>query len=211
VSIGGRRSTGLAARRRYGRSTNARLVQWAVAALSFVVVALMVTTSSRAAFVAQNENTGNQISSAVIDLADNDNSTAMFDVGNLRPGVSEVRCIQVAYTGNVDPTPVRLYRAAVPTADLAPYLNLTVEIGPAIGPAFSGCTGFSVSGTEYAGTLADFAATRTGYGDAAAVTTWDPAATGETRTFRFTVSVQDVAAAEGKSTNFGFSWETRTS
>ena len=30
-------------------------------------------------------------------------------------------------------------------------------------------------------------------------------------TFRFTISVQDVPAAEGKSTTFGFSWETRTS
>ena len=211
MSIRGRQQTGVAARRRYGRSTNARLVQFGVAALSFIAVALLVTTSSRAAFVAQNDNVGNQVSSAAIDLTDNDDTNAMFSVGNLVPGVNEVRCIQVTYAGNVNPTAVRLYRAGVPTGDLAPYLNLTVEVGPAIGAGFSGCTGFSPTATEYTGTLGGFATTRTGYADAAALTTWDPAVTGETRTFRFTVSVQDLAAAEGKSTTFGFSWETRTS
>ncbi len=211
MSIGGPRTTGVAARRRYGRSVNSRLVQLGAAALSFVVVAVMVTTSSRAAFVAQNDNAGNTVSSATIDLTDNDGTAAMFNLSGLLPGVSHTRCITVAYAGNVDPTPVRLYRASVPTDDLAPYLDLTVEVGPEIATAFSGCTGFTPTATEYNGTLDAFATTRTGYGDAAAKTTWDPAANGEKRTFRFTVSVQNVAAAEGKRTTFGFSWETRTS
>jgi hypothetical protein len=198
---------------RAGRSLNSRVLQLAAFALTFILVALLVVTSSRAAFVAQNDNIANTVSSAAVDLTDNDGTTAMFNVTGLMPGVNQVRCIQVTYTGNIDPTAVRLYRSSVPTNDLAPYLNLTVESGsmPA-GTAFSGCAGFTVGATEYpTGTLDGFASTRTGYGDAAAVTAWDPSGNGEIRTFRFTISVQDVPAAEGKSTTFGFSWETRTS
>ncbi|MCW2701659.1 MAG: hypothetical protein JWQ45_3194 [Blastococcus sp.] len=198
--------------RRGGRSLNSRVVTLAAFALSFILIALLVVTSSRAAFVAQNDNIANSVSSATVDLTDNDGTTAMFNVTGLVPGVSQVRCIQVTYTGNIDPAAVRLYRSSVPTNDLAPYLNLTVEAGamPA-GTAFSGCAGFTPTATEFNGTLDGFATTRTSYGDAATVTTWDPAGNGEIRTFRFTVSVQDVPAAEGKSTTFGFSWETRTS
>lgn len=211
MSARGHRATGAAARRRYGRSINSRLVQLGVAALAFVAVAVLVTTSSRAAFVAQNDNVGNTVTSATIDLIDDDATAAMFSVTDLMPGVAQTRCITVEYAGNVDPTPVRLYRTSAPTGNLAPYLNLTVEVGAAISTSFSGCSGFSPTATEYTGTLDGFATTRTGYADAAAETTWNPAANGEKRTFRFTVSVQDVAAAEAKSTTFGFSWETRTS
>jgi len=202
--------------RRGGRSLNSRVVQLAAFALTFILVALLVVTSSRAAFVAQNDNIANTVSSATVDLTDNDGATAMFNLTGLMPGNAQARCIQVTYTGNIDPTAVRLYRSSVPTSDapankLAPYLNLTVESGtmPAA-TSFSGCSGFSATATEYSGTLDGFATTRTVYADAGAVTTWDPAGNGETRTFRFTVSVQDVPAAEGKNTTFGFQWETRT-
>jgi hypothetical protein len=198
--------------RRGGRSLNSRVLQLTAFALSFIMIALLVVTSSRAAFVAQNDNIANTVSSAAVDLTDNDGTTAMFNVTGLMPGVNQVRCIQVTYTGNTDPTAVRLYRSSVPTNDLAPYLNLTVESGSMpTGTGFSGCAGFTVGATEYTGTLDGFATTRTGYGDAVSVTAWDPSVNGEIRTFRFTISVQDVPAAEGKSTNFGFSWETRTS
>jgi hypothetical protein len=200
-----------------GRSLNSRVLQLAAFALTFILVALLVVTSSRAAFVAQNDNVANTVSSAVVDLTDNDGTSAMFNATGLMPGASQVRCIQVTYTGNIDPTAVRLYRSSAPTSDvpannLAPYLNLTIESGsmPAA-TLFSGCSGFSPTATEYSGTLDGFSTTRTSYADPAAVTAWDPAGSGETRTFRFTISVQDVPAAEGKNTTFGFQWETRTS
>jgi hypothetical protein len=196
---------------RRGRSLNSRVIQLSAFALSFILIALLVVTSSRAAFVAQNDNVANTVTSASIDLTDNDNAGAMFNVSGLMPGVNEIRCITVTYTGTVNPTAVRLYRSAVPSNDLAPYLNLTIESGAPIGTAFSGCTGFTPTNLEYSGTLDGFATSRTGYGDAPALTAWDPTVTGEARTFRFTVNVQDVPAAEGKTTTFGFQWETRTS
>ena len=199
-------------RRRRSRSLNGRALQVAAFALSFIVVALLVVTSSRAAFVAQNDNVSNQVTAASVELADNDLTAAMFNSTGLVPGTNVDKCIDVTYTGNVDPLPVRLYATAAPTGGLASYLNLTVDMGDNTSDAFGVCTTFGNSGSVtnvYTGTLAGFASAYPNYGTSAS--TWDPAGTGETRTFRFRVSVQDNALAEGQTSTFGFSWETRTS
>ena len=198
------------ATRRGRRSLNGLALQLAAVALSFIVIALLVVTSSRAAFVAQNDNVTNQVTAAAVDLTDNDSSTAMFaNVTGLMPGTNVDRCIDVTYTGTVDPTAVLLYINAAPTGTLAPYLNLTIDIGADTADAFRTCTAFVSSATVYTGTLSDFATNHAGY--ATGVSTWDPAGSPETRTFRFRLSVQDNAAAEGLTSTFGFSWETRTS
>jgi hypothetical protein len=196
--------------RRSRRSLNALALQLAAVALSFIVIALLVVTSSRAAFVAQNDNVTNQVTAAAVDLTDNDSSTAMFNnVTGLMPGTNVDRCIDVTYTGSVDPTAVLLYTSGAPTGTLAPYLNLTIDVGADTADPFRTCTAFVSSATVYNGTLSDFA---TNYGSyATGVSTWDPVGSPETRTFRFRVSVQDNAAAEGLTSTFGFSWETRTS
>jgi len=204
------RSPAGASSRRRGRSLNGLAIQLAAGALSFVLIALLVVTSSRAAFVAQNDNTGNSVSSASILLADNDSTTAMFNnVTGMMPGTPVDRCIDVTYTGTVDPTAVMLYASGAPTLDLAPYLDLTIEIGADTPAGFRDCTGFSPTATLYTGTLAAFASAKNSY--ATGLSTWDPSATGEVRTFRFRLAVQDDALAANKSTTFGFSWETRTS
>jgi hypothetical protein len=192
------------------RSIPGLAVQLSAMALTFVLIALLVVTSSRAAFVAQNENVTNQVTAATIDLADNDSSTAMFDtVTGLMPGTDQDRCIDVTYTGSVNPLPVLLYASAPPTGSLGQYLTLTIDIGNDTAAPFRDCTGFTSSATVYSGTLAAFAAARADY--ATGLSTWDPAGGPETRTFRFRLSVQDVPAAEGQTATFGFSWETRTS
>jgi hypothetical protein len=196
--------------RRGGRSLNSRVVQLGALALSFIAISVLVVTSSRAAFVAQNDNVTNQVTSASVDLTDNDSGTAMFDnVTGLMPGTTEIRCIDVTYSGTVDPLAVRLYSSGAPTGTLAPYLDLTIEVGADPTPVFRDCTGFVASGTLYTGTVAGFATDHGAY--AAGVSTWDPGVGPETRTVRFSLSVQDDAAAEGLTTTFGYSWETRTS
>lgn len=198
------------ARHRRGRSLNNVVLQLSAFALAFILIALLVVTSSRAAFVAQTGNVANQVTSAAIDLADNDAGAAMFqNVTGLMPGSNVDRCIDVTYTGTVDPLPVLLYAPAAPTGSLAPYLNLTVDIGADTADSFADCTSFVPTGTVYSGTLAGFATAHGGY--ATGVPTWDPVGSPETRTFRFRLSVQDDAAAEGLTTTFGISWETRTS
>jgi hypothetical protein len=192
------------------RSRNALVIQLAAVALSFILIALLVVTSSRAAFVAQNDNVTNQVTAAAVDLTDNDSGTAMFaNVTGLMPGTDVDRCIDVTYTGSVDPTAVLLYANAAPTGTLAPYLNLTIDIGADTGDPFRTCTGFTPSANVYTGTLSAFASSHANY--AAGLSTWDPVGSPEIRTFRFRISVQDNAAAEGLTSTFGFSWETRTS
>jgi hypothetical protein len=209
MSIGAPQPAG-AATRSGRRSLNALALQLAAVALSFILIALLVVTSSRAAFVAQNDNVTNQVTAAAVDLTDNDSSTAMFNnVTGLMPGTNVDRCIDVTYTGSVDPTAVLLYITGAPTGTLAPYLNLTIDIGADTADAFRTCTAFVSSSTLYNGTLSDFATNRAGY--ATGLSTWDPVGSPETRTFRFRISVQDNAAAEGLTSTFGFSWETRTS
>jgi hypothetical protein len=199
----------LAGRRRT-RSLNGRVMQLSALALSFIAISVLVVTSSRQAFVAQNNNVTNQVSAASVDLTDTDNGTAMFqNVTGLMPLVNQDRCIDVTYTGSVDPLPVLIYSSGAPTGSLAPYLNLTIEVGADATPVFGDCTGFVSAGTVYNGTLQGFATANGSY--ATGLSTWDPSGSPETRTFRFRVSVQDNAAAEGQTTTFGFSWETRTS
>jgi len=163
--------------------------------------------------VAQNDNTGNELSSASITLTDNDGgATAMFTgVPALMPGTNVDRCIDVTYAGTADPTAVVLYANGAPTGDPGTYFNLIVDMAPDIPGAFGDCTSFPTTGTTnvYTGTLAGFAA-RTTFASSWP-TTWDPAAVGpETRTFRFRMSVVDNLSAANRTSTFGFVWETRT-
>jgi len=136
-------------------------------------------------------------------LTDTAAGTALFGNETLRPGVTVERCITVTYGGNVDPGTVRLY-AAPTSGDLAPYLDLTVDIGQRGVTASASCTGFTGSSTLFAGTLAGFAAAHSSYATGRA--TWDPTDGQETRSFRFGLTVRNEPAAPGKSATFGFSW-----
>ena len=148
-----------------------------------------------------------EVPSTVIRLDDTDAGTAMFGAATvLAPGVTSDRCIQVDYSGNVAAQPVRLYAAAAVGA-LAPYLDLTVDIGAATDDAFGDCGTFVSTGRLYSGTLAAFAGDHGSY--ATGLETWHPGRDGDIRTFRFRVSVHDDPVAEGRAVEFGFSWETR--
>ncbi|MDP9460938.1 MAG: hypothetical protein M3Q22_12070 [Actinomycetota bacterium] len=142
-----------------------------------------------------------------VELSDSDEGTAMFAGGiPLAPGSSSDRCIEVTYTGeDEEMSPVLLYAAAT-SGELAPYLDLTVDVGRAEDGTFGNCADFTASDTLFEGTLADFAATHSSY--ATGRTTWLPSAAEEARAFRFRVAVQDVPAAAGLSASFGFTWRT---
>jgi hypothetical protein len=195
-------STPPAARR---RSLNGLALQLSAVALSFILVSLLVVTSSHAAFVAQTVNPGNHAGAGAVHLADDDAGNAMFTVDGLTPGNRVERCITVTYTGTVDPGTVRLYVPSPPTGTLAPFLDLTV----AIADASASCAAFGTGTTLFTGTLGDFATARNSW--ATGLGTWDPAGAPETRAFRFVLEVHDDQAAQGLTSDFGFTWETRTS
>lgn len=143
----------------------------------------------------------------VVELTDSDEGTAMFGGETpLAPGSTHDRCIEVTFTGSEDDVgPVLLYAAST-SGDLAPHLDLRIDMGRAEEGAFGGCAGFSPLGTVFEGTLAGFAAAHGSYATGRAV--WNPTGTDRSRTFRFRVAVQDVAVAAGRSATFGFTWRT---
>ena len=140
-----------------------------------------------------------------VELSDSDSGTALFGGETLLPGDPLDRCIEVNYDGADNPGPVLLFAAAT-SGDLAPYLDLTIHMGSAAAGSFGGCGSFAASQSIYSGTLAGFAAAHSDY--ATGRFTWNPSDAQETRSFRFSLTVQDVPAAAGKSASFGFTWRT---
>jgi hypothetical protein len=159
--------------------------------------------ASSAAFTATTSNAVNNWAAGTVSLADDDNTTAMFNASNLRPGSTGTKCIRLTYSGSLS-TSVKLYGTSV-TGALAPHLDLVVEEGD--GGTFADCTGFVASGTAYSGTLANFGATRTNF--ATGVGSFAPTGNGQTRTYRFTYTVNAATpdSAQGATASGGFTWE----
>jgi hypothetical protein len=169
----------------------------------------MVWSASNAAFSGTTVNPSNSWAAGAVTLTDDDSNSAMFSATGLTPASAAlVKCIVVTYNGTVT-APVKLYAGALGGAPggLAPYLNLTVEQGT--GGTFSNCTGFAPSSTIYpTGLMSTFASTYTNYTNGLG-TTWSPTGTGQTRVFRFTVSVVDNNAANGLNCTLPFTWEAQ--
>lgn len=191
---------------------NPRLISGTVRVVAFsaamLLLTMLVVTRSQAAFTASTANPQSGFQSGELTLADDDAGTAMFDAAtNARgmvPNTAVVECITVTYTGDVAPAPVKLYGTS--SGALAPYLDLTVEVGT--GGSSSSCAGFSASGGPlFSGTLAGFSSAHADWsnGIAAFTATGNPTS----RTFRFTAEVQDTDAAQGLTANAAFTWETQ--
>ena len=190
-------------------STEARLARISAVVASLVFVTFVTVSASRAAFSATTTNTSNTATAAGLTLTDDDSASALFTLTDMTPGNTFTRCIALTYTGATNLTqPVTLYRNAAPTGTgLEQYLDLTIDIGT--GGNNTSCTGFTSTSQIYTGTLATFLTNRTSYANGLN-TTWTPSATPQTRTYRFTLAVQDNNAAQALTTGFGFTWEARS-
>lgn len=194
-------------RRSAATSREARLARVAAVAASLVFVTFLTVTTSRAAFSAQTSNVGNSASTGSVSLTDDDAGTALFTLTDMTPGTTYTNCVTVTYSGTTPTQPVKLYRdAAVGGTGLESYLDLTVEIGS--GGSFGSCAGFSGS-TLSTGTLASFMSTRLDYSSGLS-SGWTPSGSPESRTFRFSLSVQNDNNAQGKTATFGFTWEAQS-
>src|SRR5690606_15703389 len=153
---------------------------------ALLLVVFLVLSASRAAFTATTENAGNSVATGTITLSDDDAGSAMFDaVSDLGPLESVARCIQGEFAGSLDADAIALYATGAPTGTLAPYLDLSIEIGDDNSDAFPTCGSFVASSTLFTGTLASFASTHADY--ASGLATWDPSGP-SSRTFRVTVT-----------------------
>lgn len=188
-------------------------LQATAAVAAFLLVSALVLHVSDAAFSTTTANAGNTWSSGSVALSDNDGggaSSMMFNVTDMVPGQTETRCINVTYTGSVDPGAVRVY-ASVSDTGLAQYLDVTIKEGSADTGTFPTCSDFTPASTivnnvalsNVATTYADYA---TGAG------TWDPAAGTHSRGYQVVVTFNASAptSSQGKGATATLTWETTT-
>ena len=183
---------------------------WRVGILAATVLltTALILTASFAAFSGTTDNSGNTWSAGTVVLTDDDAGSAMFTVTNMVPLATVTECIVVTYRGSSLPADVNLYGVSGGTG-LDAYLDVTVEEGT--GGLFGNCAGaggFTPIGPAiFTGTLTSFAATHTNFTNS--VGAWLPAANPESRTYRFTVTLQDNNLAQGLNATATFTWEAQ--
>lgn len=128
----------------------------------------------------------------------------MFEQVPMWPGATVQGCILVTYSGTSLPADISLYGKGLGSG-LDVYLDLTIEVGS--GGRFADCSGFMPTATAYSGTLAAFTAQHTNFANGIRV--WSPTNTPESRTYRFTVTLQDDNGAQGKTGSADFLWDAQ--
>lgn len=170
------------------------------AAISALLIATLVVNRSNEALSNDGTTATTAVSSGTISLVDDDQGRSLFDLSAMAPGRPVVRCIEVVYDGTI--LPVELALAAEADGSLAQFLDVTVDEGA--GGSFETCEGFTVIRPVYAGTLAELAGSE-----------WLQLGrmvnTGDSRTFRVRLSLQDTQDALGQSTSADFIWEVTPS
>ena len=183
------------------------------AAVAIVLMSLLVLRVSAAAFTAPTDNPANNWATGSIALSDDDGggaASALFNVTGMVPGQTESRCITVTYTGDVDPTAVKLY-TSVTDGGLGPHLDVTVREADESGGVGSTCGTLSNAAVIVNNqTLNALATAHPNYTNGAGV--WNPTATGQAKTYQFSVTLgaDTPASGQGADAQATFTWETTT-
>lgn len=176
------------------------VTRMAAIAAAILLLTILAVTRSSAAFSATTVNTANAFgTSGTVVLTDDDGGSAMFTAPAMTPGTSVVECITVTYSGTLLNADIRMYGST--TGGLDTYLDMTIETGT------GDCTTFTSTGTIFNDTLENFGTTHTGWTNGLAVYT--ATVNPQPQLLRFTMDVQDVAAAQNNSTSAAFTWEAQ--
>lgn len=164
-----------------------------VIGLAIIIAGVLIYQASMAAFTAQTETAANSFSTGEIDLANDSEATAVFNLTNLQPGDSGSDDILVTYTGTLD-SEVRLFASSSAEAQtLADSLRLTI-------------TSEGATGSPWTGTLAEFQAF-TDFGSG--ILPVELTQGGDSQTY--TVAYEVLADAEmGASADVSFVWEAQS-
>lgn len=170
------------------------------AAISALLIATFVVNRSNEALTSEGTAAATSVSSGTISLVDDDQGRSLFDLSAMAPGRPVVRCIEVVYDGTI--LPVELALRAEADGTLASFLDLTIDEGT--DGSFETCDGFSIIRPVFSGTLSELTDE-----------SWLPLGrmvnTGDRRSFRIHLSLQDTNAALGQSTTADFVWEVTPS
>ena len=186
--------------------------------LSFLVVAIVAAvtgTGTYAAFSGTTANPANAFTAGTVAIADNDAGGSLLSLSNARPGDSSTGCIKITYSGSLNAN-VRLYATA--SGSLPSYLTLTVTRGTDSSPSFPTCGSFTADSNNYfgAGNGVIYSGNMSGFPGSYATGLVDPTSgspetwsTSEAHSYKFVVSVQNNASAQGLSSTASFTWEAR--
>lgn len=182
----------------------------ATALCAFALVGTLVGAGSRAAFTDTTGNAGSAWSAGEVTLTDDASGSAMFTTTAMVPGSTVSNCITVTYTGSTGGAQpeARLYATAGASSTLNPDLNAVIEQGSL--STLGDCSTFAPAGQVASTTLA---ALIVGNGDyASGVDAWQPI-TGDTRTYRFTITLDSSTgdSQQGTSGSADFTWEVQVS
>ena len=177
-----------------------------------VAVGVLAALGTYGAFTATTSNSGNNISSGTVSLADSDGGTTAYNVANTAPNTTQPgRCLRVTYGGSLAAT-VKFYRAPGPLSNGDDY-TLRVERGSGLtGPAADmNCAGFTAAADVYNGDLGSLGTTYGGGLDAKG-SAWS---SGNTVDYRFTITTKDDPAANNHTGNHAtgshdFVWEANS-
>ena len=167
-----------------------------------VTAALLVGIgTAKSAFTAQTSTPTNSFKAGTVTFDTSTLPAVTFNAANLQPGSMGTSCVDLSYTGTL-PADVRLYAAGLSGTGLGSYLTLLI----AEGNQGTNCAAFT--GNEiYSGTVADFAANKTGFGTG--VGAWPASTTDPSRPYQFQWQLQSDSNAKGKTADVTFTWQAR--
>lgn len=161
--------------------------------VAFLLVSLAIVRTSDAAFSAQTTNEDNTFATGRIGL-ENDATQALFDETGLVPNQVVDNCIEITYAGNVADANLAAVHLDVDLAegqDLTDHLDVAMSIT-------SDCDASPTYGADGA------------LGDLTGPTGWTPEEDGDTRGFRFRVTVDEVAPQDSSVSGIDLTWSVET-
>ncbi|GAA2464382.1 hypothetical protein [Winogradskya humida] len=177
--------------------------------LGFALTSTMVVRTTQAVITSSTATQSNTWTTggAAINNDGAISASAVFSQANdnlLAGGQTVTKCIAVKYTGN-SPAQIKLYGSSI-SGGLASYLDLKIETGT--GTA-NDCTNFVSGGTLFSsGTVAGFGSANNSYANG--LGSWN-ATLNNSLTYKFSVTVQNVAGAQNGNASAVFNWEAQAS
>lgn len=185
-------------------SRTTRVAKIAVLPTAMIISGLVVGQASYAAFSSKTSNDGNSWAAGTVNLTDDDNGQAMFEVKDLKPGQTGTKCLTVTSHGTL-PADVRLYATgASATKGLDAQIDLKIDE--------SASCDAEAKTSVFAGTLAEFTGSAQGFNTG--VSKWQTAGQpGESKayTVTYTLNAGVTNDSQGGTAATNFVWEAQNS
>jgi hypothetical protein len=166
------------------------------------LLAIATVAAAAATGVLPRGTSGRQAVSAAgsITLTTDDGGAPLFTIPATAPGHTSTRCVRVDYAGP-DGVPVKLSAADDTVGNLGSYIDIAIDAGT--GGGYGDCAGFSGQ-RIFTGTLAQLEADHPD--NASGLSAFVGSSTTPNQTFRFTVTVHDDNAAQGRTAGATLAW-----